>query len=254
MRSVSALKLEQIDEQISQAGRSREPEVTFLKRVQPSGHRLGVFASSFNPVTCAHLELMQRAASQYALDEMLALAGTRNADKTQYECPLNERLQMLLLSTAEDPRLSVGLSSSAFFVDMVDAIGDCYRPATAIYFIVGLDTFERILDPEDRYTASYHRQFRNRDDALAYLLARCHLMVAGRKGRGAPELKALMSREPEMSRVIPDGRVLFMDFPRDFSERSSSEVRERLHAALSITGLVPPAAERYIQERGLYKK
>src|SRR5215472_1575940 len=75
--------------------------------------RLGVFASSFNPVTCAHLELMRRAAEQYSLDEVIALAGILNADKTSYDCPLSDRLKMLLLAIPDDAPLSVGISSWA---------------------------------------------------------------------------------------------------------------------------------------------
>jgi nicotinate (nicotinamide) nucleotide adenylyltransferase len=237
---------------IERASQSRHPEILFVKRIASRGRRLGVFASSFNPVTCAHLELMRRAAGQYSLDEMLALAGTRNADKTQYECPLGQRIQMLLLATREHPRLSVAISTSAFFVDMVDPVAANYPPGTEIYFITGFDTFERILDPEDRYTGRYHRKFQNRGEALRYLLARSHLIVAGRKGRGAREWEAIAKREAESLRAIPEDRIQFMDFPEELGERSSSEVRQRIRAGLSITGLVPPAAERYIQERRLY--
>ena len=245
---------ELIEKLIDRASQSRQPEILFVKRKASSGRRLGVFASSFNPVTCAHLELMRGAAGQYSLDEMLALAGTRNADKTQYECPLERRIQMLLLATREEPRISVAVSTSAFFVDMVDPIVANYSPGTEIYFITGFDTFERILDPEDRYTGRYHRKFRNRGEALRYLLARSHLIVAGRKGRGAREWEALTKREAESLRTMPEDRMQFMDFPDDLGERSSSEVRQRIRDGLGIAGLVPPAAERYIQEHGLYRK
>jgi nicotinate-nucleotide adenylyltransferase len=251
---VNTLDLELIDRLISRAAASRVPEIGFLNRVELPGPCLGVFASSFNPVTLAHLELMRGAAGQYSLDEMLALAGTRNADKTQYECPLGQRIQMLLLATREHPRLSVAISTSAFFVDMVDPVAANYPPGTEIYFITGFDTFERILDPEDRYTGRYHRKFQNRREALRYLLARSHLIVAGRKGRGAREWEALTKREAESLRTIPEDRIQFMDFPEDLGERSSSEVRQRIRDGLGIAGLVPPAAERYIQEHGLYRK
>jgi nicotinate (nicotinamide) nucleotide adenylyltransferase len=245
---------ELLEKLIVRASQSRHPEILFIKRIASPVRRLGVFASSFNPVTCAHLELMRRAAGQYSLDEMLALAGTKNADKSHYECPLHERLQMLLLATHEDPRLSVAVFTSAFFVDMVDPIAASYPRGTEIYIITGFDTFERILDPEDQYTGRYHRKFQNRGEALRYLLARSHLIVAGRKGRGAREWEALTKREAESLRTIPEDRMQFMDFPEDLGERSSSEVRQLIRDGLGIAGLVPPAAERYIQEHGLYRK
>jgi nicotinic acid mononucleotide adenylyltransferase len=243
-----------MDDLIARAEESNEPEIIFVRRAESSSPRLGVFASSFNPVTCAHLELMHRAADQYALVETLALAGTKNADKTQYECPLDDRLQMLMRSTRDDRRLSVALSSSAFFVDMVDCLVDCYPPGTEIYFIVGFDTFERVLDPQDRYTGRYHKKFLSRDEALTYLFARSYLIVAPRMGQGAREWRGIADREAGRVCSIPEDRICFLDFPEDLSERSSSEVRERIHAGLDITGLVPPAAERYIEDHGLYRK
>src|SRR5258708_7520729 len=52
-----------------------EPNVELIKHADMSGPRIGVFASSFNPVTIAHAELVRRAAVEFSLDEMLALAG-----------------------------------------------------------------------------------------------------------------------------------------------------------------------------------
>src|SRR5215831_12008168 len=170
---------ERLEKLIGQASESRHPEIFFVKRMKAAGPRLGVFASSFNPVTCAHLELMRRAAEQYSLDEVIALAGILNADKTTYDCPLSDRLKMLLLAIPDDAPVSVGISSSAFFVDMVEAITPCYPPDAEIYFVVGFDTFERILDPENKYVNRYYRRFADGSEAIAYLLERSHLIVAG---------------------------------------------------------------------------
>jgi len=248
---------ERLEKLIGQAQESQHPEIFFVKRMKAGVPRLGVFASSFNPVTCAHLELIRRAADQYSLDEVLALAGILNADKTSYDCPLNDRLQMLLLSIADEALLSVAVSSSAFFVDMVDAIATRYSADTEIYFLVGFDTFERILDPENKYLNRYYRRFADGSEAIAYLLERSHLIVAGRNGQGGPELSSKVSSTALNSwkdnLAIPAGRVFSLDFPEVLSERSSSEVRQRVNAGLSIEGLVPPAAERYIQEHRLYR-
>ena len=241
-----------LEKLIDRAGQSRRPEIIFVKRVDAQVRSLGVFPSSFNPVTCAHLELMRRAADQYSLGEILALAGITNADKTSYDCPLNDRLQMLLLSLDSSAVVSVGISSSAFFVDMVPAIADSYPARTEIYFIAGLDTFERILDRENRYINRYHLRFREGSEALAYLLDRSHLIVAGRQGRGSADLSAIIGG----GQLIPDAgreRILYLDWPPELGDRSASDVRERIGAGLSIKGLVPPAVERYIEQHRLYR-
>ena len=75
-----------------------KPEIHFINEADLNCHRLGIFGSSYNPVTMAHLELMRRAVEAFHLDRMLALAGIANADKSNYDCPLEVRLQMLALA------------------------------------------------------------------------------------------------------------------------------------------------------------
>ena len=123
---------------------SGEPCIKTIKQAPATGPRLGVFASSFNPPTIAHVELVQRAAEAYSLGEILALAGKTNADKLDYDCSLEDRLAMLILAFGDSPRVSIGLSSHAFYVDMIDALERAYPAQTDLHFIVGFDTFEQI--------------------------------------------------------------------------------------------------------------
>ncbi len=226
---------------------SREPKVEFIRRAQ-TGSRVGIFASSFNPTTIAHVELMRLASAQFSLDETIALAGAANADKTLYECSLEDRLMMLALALEADERASVGLSSHAYFVDMAEALVRLYTAETDLHFIIGFDTFERVLDMEDRYRAKYHRRFVSRREAIDWLLARSRLIVAPRAGFGEREFRALAKIEN-----LATDRVLFLAASSDLGERSATEVRARLRAGESISGLVPQSVERYIMEKGLYR-
>lgn len=226
-----------------------EPRIELIKRAGASGPRLGVFAASFNPITIAHIELMRRAASRFSLDETLALAGKTNADKNSYECSLEERLRMLELTFASSESASIGLSSHGYYVDMLAALERAYPPETDLHFIVGFDTFERVLDPDERYTAKYFHRFSNRADALRHLLDGSRIIVAGRAGADYGNVSALVEREPA---VVSD-RILYLDFPKDLGEHSASEVRRRVREGQSIAGLVPGEVEAYINERGLYK-
>jgi nicotinic acid mononucleotide adenylyltransferase len=243
------MKLDQISETIERVRQSSEPRIEVIKRGAISGVRLGVFASSFNPPTIAHVELIRRATEAFLLDETLALASQTNADKTSYECSLEDRVAMMELAFARDARTSIGLSSHAFYVDMVDAIGRVYSPQTDLHFIVGFDTFERVVDLEDRYTERYHRKPGDRKEALEYLFARSSFIVAARAGIGLDNLNLLVEREP----AVPRDRVLYLDFPPDLGELSSTEVRKRSGAGESITGLVPAAVDQFITLRGTYE-
>jgi len=239
---------DRLKEIIESVDPSEEPGIKAIKRAEATGPRLGIFASSFNPPTIAHVQLMRRAAEAFSLDEILALAGKTNADKLDYECSLEDRLAMLTLTFAGEPRVSIALSSHAFYVDMIDALELAYPAQTDLHFIVGFDTFERVLDAEDRYTRRYYREFRGRTEVLEHLFARSRFIVAGRAGAGLHSVRLLVEREPA---VRPD-RVLYLDFPADLSELSATEVRKRRRAVRPITGLVPATVEEYIQEHGLY--
>ncbi|HMG32428.1 MAG TPA: nicotinate-nicotinamide nucleotide adenylyltransferase [Blastocatellia bacterium] len=228
---------------------SEAPRIEVLRRASRTGKRLGVFAASFNPPTIAHLELMRRAADRFSLGELLALAGVANADKSVYESTLSDRLEMMLAASSEDPRISVGVSSHAFYVDMVDALDDVYPDDTDLHFIIGFDTFERVLDPQDRYTVRYHRRFENRREALDYLFSRAKLIVANRAGSKQSDIERLLQHEPEAVRK----GVLLLEFPEELTSCSATEVRKRIRGGVSISDLVPPEVESYIIDRGLYR-
>jgi nicotinate (nicotinamide) nucleotide adenylyltransferase len=224
------------------------PVIELIKRADVAGLRLGVFSASFNPPTVAHVELMRCAIDAFSLDEVVALAGRANADKLEYECPLEDRLTMLRLTFEDEPRVSIGLSSHAFYVDMVEAVGRAHPAQTDLHFIVGFDTFERVIDREDRYTVRYHQRFTDRVEALRFLFAHSRFIVAARAGAGRQQIEQLLEREP----AVPRERILYLDFPSDLGEISATEVRRRCSLGEAITGLVPLKVERYIQQRGLY--
>jgi nicotinate-nucleotide adenylyltransferase len=107
-----------------------------------------------------------------------------------------------------------------------------------------------VLDRDSRYAAKYHRPFSDRCAALQYLFSQCRFIVASRAGAGHEDVRALLADEPEEF----GERVSYLNFPADLGERSASEVRARVRAGQSITGLVPTAVEAYITARGLYQQ
>lgn len=243
---INAMQRDRSAEDTSQSG--DEPVIELIKRADVSGPRLGVFAASFNPPTIAHVELMRSASDTLSLDEVVALAGRANADKLEYECSLEDRLEMLRLTFVSEPGVSIGVSSHAFYVDMIDAIDREYPGRTDLHFIVGFDTFERVIDREDRYTARYHRRFSDRISALKYLFARSKFIVAARAGAGREAVERLLEIEP----AVPRDQVLFLEFPDEMGEVSATEVRRRRRIGEAISGLVPLQVEQYIKERNLY--
>jgi len=242
---VNADRIKEIIESVGTAG---VPEILSIKKAEMTGPRLGVFASSFNPPTTAHVELIKRATRNFSLDQVMALAGKANADKTAYECPLEDRIAMLELTFAEQPRISIGLSSHAFYVDILEALERQYPDQTDLHFIVGLDTFERVLDFEDQYSNRFYRTFKGRGEALSFLFSKSNFIVAGRSGAGLEKVELLMSRE----KAVPSDRVKYLDFPGDLGDLSATEVRRRRREGCPIQGLVPAAVQNYIEEHAIY--
>jgi nicotinate-nucleotide adenylyltransferase len=155
---------------------------------------------------------------------------------------------MLQLAFAEQPYVSIGLSSLAFYVDVLEALEQKYPAQTDLHFIVGFDTFERVLDFEDQYSKRFYRVFNGRIEALSHLFSKSIFIVAGRAGAGSKSVEQLVRRE----RAVPAGRVKYLDFPGDLGDLSATEVRRRRREELSIHGLVPVAVEQYIKDHGLY--
>jgi nicotinate (nicotinamide) nucleotide adenylyltransferase len=242
------MKIPELEKIIRSLAEAQQPAIQVIRRTAGESQRLGIFASSFNPVTRAHIELMRRAREQFALDETLALAGIANADKSLYDCSLEERLRMLELALQNHSQTSVGLSSHAYFVDMLDGLATAYPSRTELHFVVGFDTFERVLDPSDKYTGLYHRNFTDRHEALEFLLTRSRFIVAGRQGAKHKDVYQLASQLP----VTLAERIIYMDFPDDLAEQSATQARRRLRQGLSIKEFVPDEVARYIQKRGLY--
>src|SRR5262249_28968227 len=120
---IYGMDVDSLKEIIARLDPSGEPCIEIIKRAETTGLRLGIFASSFNPPTIAHVELIRRAAEAFSLDQIIALASRANADKLAYECSLEDRLTMLILALADQQCVSIGLSSHAFYVDIIDAIG-----------------------------------------------------------------------------------------------------------------------------------
>jgi|GEM_PF-310234 len=248
------------------------PEIRFILKarrgIQSPHENLGVFSASFNPPTLAHLEIVRKAQQTFHLKEVLLLVSPRNADKTDYEATLEERIWMLLqicrrqeaggewengraYSTSPSflDHISIGVSSHPYFIDMVPAIRACYPEETEIYFIVGYDTFERILDKEGKYYPYYAKAYKTREEPLRALLTASRFIVAGRGKYGPEALSRLL--EGEVASCYP-GKVHYLELPDPYPQISATEVRRRIKQGLPVEDLVPPEVQRYLKETGLY--
>lgn len=195
-----------------------------------------MFGGSFDPVHTGHLTIAQDAVEQLRLDRLIfvpAAVPPHKQGKTLVDG--HHRFEMLRLATEGVPKFEVsgmelkrgGISYS--FDTMMQVREE--HPGARLFFIVGIDSL-----------AEFHL-WRN----VESLLELCTVVPFARGGE-KPEQIAEQSRLPEEWK-----KRLFEQVVRTHEvEVSSSEIRRRIAAGLSIRTLVPPKVELYIAEHGLY--
>lgn len=191
--------------------------------------RIGIYGGSFNPVHCGHIAIAQHLVCRGWVDEVWMVRSPRNplkpADGLLDDA---ERLAMLRLAVRGRRGLHVStveddLPTPSYTIDTLRTLS-LRHPDCAFHLAVGADNWA-IFD-----------RWRAYDEIL-----RCyHLLVYPRPGCALPEPDA--ARWPTV-RFVTDAPLF---------DVSSTDIRRRLAAGLSVRGLVPPAVGRYIAERRLY--
>jgi nicotinate-nucleotide adenylyltransferase len=219
------------------------PGVPHIRLVKPAEHglslphrnRLGVLGGAYNPITTAHLVMADTAAQAFDLHEVLLLLPQVPPHKRIFGASLEQRLDMMQLAVTDRPHDAVGLSTHGLFVDIYQALQECYPEQAEVFFITGRDAAERILtwdydDPEA---------------ALRRMFTSFRLIVCDRDG-------AFQLPDDPLLRPYSD-RIHRCAFPPQFNHVSSTTVRQHCQQGRSLNGLVPPAVARYIQDQALYR-
>ncbi len=211
------------------------------KGAQKPGRGVGVFPSSFNPVTRGHMAMLQRAAQIKAFEEMLLVLDTQAMDKEIFGATLVDRLLMLQLLFEDHPRFSVGVSNRGLFLTKAQILMELYPRGTDMTFIVGYDTLARVFDP---------KYYEDREGALDRLFACCTFMVANRGDYGRKAVQQLTA-SAENRRF--QHKVHFFEIPNHLAQISSTQVRHRVMKGKSLVGLVPQQVREFIAKVKLYQ-
>jgi nicotinate-nucleotide adenylyltransferase len=197
--------------------------------------KLGVLGGTFDPVHLGHLAIAREARYRLALDFVLFIpAGQPWMKSDQKITPAAHRVEMLWLALAGEPAfgistLEVEREGPTYTVDTLLELKDRFGEGTEIYFIVGYDSIDELI------------QWREPDKIVEL----CHVVVVSRPGFPAPNVNELGAKIP----ALP-GRLIVLDGPRE--DVSSTDIRRRVAQGQSITGLVPEEVEKYIKEHNLY--
>ena len=202
--------------------------------INKSGKHLGIFSGSFNPLTIAHIKLIEEARQQYQLDEILLLLAKSNVDKDVYGLPLAGRILILKDYAVSHPYISIGVSSHGRYIDKVTALKTIYPPQTDFSFIVGYDTLVRIFDP---------KYYKNLHEELQHLFSQCRFIAANRE---EADINAIQQFLSQTSLQIYRQHVDYLLLPDDYAEISSTDVRRRIEEGEPISHLVPPIVVEFL--------
>ena len=199
--------------------------------------RLGLFGGSFNPVHVGHLLLAECCREQCRLDQVRFVPAAVPPHKQGLElAPSKARIEMLELAVGGHPSFAV----SRFEADRggvnytVDTLAHFREqdPDGELFFLMGADMLDDL--PNWRNAARV-----------------CELAVpvaVRRPGSRALDFQHLAEiAAPERVELIRSSQV---EMPR--MEISSTDIRRRVAAGLSIRYRTPRAVEKYIETHDLY--
>jgi len=223
---------------------SGPPRIVFVLRasqgISGPGQRLGVFSASFNPLTRAHVRMMEQAMEEHALAEVMLVLDKVNVDKREvFGASLAERLWMLRRFATGRPRLSVAASSHGRFVDKTKALRMIYPEGTELTFIVGFDTLVRVFDP---------KYYADPEAELEELFRHSQFIVANRGEASMSEVRRWL--KSPVCRPFVD-RIHLMELDPFHARISATEVRARIDRGQPFAELVPPEIAPLIPKTGL---
>ena len=208
--------------------------------------RLGLLGGTFDPIHAGHLQTAR--AAQQALDLAAVVLMPARVPPHRQQGPsasMFHRFAMAALAVDGDDRLMVsdeelgaeGPSYTALTLERLIARG---RQPASLFFITGADAFAEI-ETWHRYPA---------------VLELAHFVVIARPGMTADSMVARLPQLRDRMRAPADGalaesRSIFL-VNAQTPDVSSTEIRRRLRAGGSISGLVPPPVERHILRHDLY--
>lgn len=227
---------------------SEEPRALALAggRRLRAGTRIGIFAGSFNPLTRAHVALVNAARRAADLDVVVWACAVASVDKERVErAALVDRLAQMRAFVAGRRRDALVLLNRGLYVDEARTIHTLLMPAASLVFLVGFDKIEQIFD---------HRYYANRDAALHTLFSLAEVLVAPRADAGADALAALLA-QPENRQFAR--HVRYLDVSPSYALDSSTEARalaeQTFPDVAALASLLPPAGMALALQTDAYR-
>jgi nicotinate-nucleotide adenylyltransferase len=207
--------------------------------------RIGIFGGTFNPIHNGHLRAAENVRKEAFLEKVIFVPSHIPPHKELADAtPSEKRLEAVRLAISGNSHLDVSsfevdAKGTSYSIKTIEHFSSVYK--TVPYFILGQDAFNDIMSWFD----------------ARRLFNAAHFIVMSRPGARKHELEEIMGSFAKMFRKTPEGYesssgkdIIFIDVvPNDIS---SSIIRECIKAGKQVSGLVPPAVEKYIHEERMY--
>jgi nicotinate-nucleotide adenylyltransferase len=196
---------------------------------------IGIFGGTFDPIHCGHLAVAETVKFKLRLSRMIFVpTGQPWLKEGLPVSPAQDRAEMVRLAIAgkRDFALStmeVERPGPSYTVDTLEVFRQELGREASLFFLLGSDAI-----------ADFHKWKEPKR-----IIEMCHLVAFSRPGFRLPSLDLLEKAVPGVSE-----RVVLVEGPD--VDVSATEVRRRAAQGLSISGMVPAAVERYIEEKRLY--
>ena len=198
--------------------------------------KLGVLGGTFDPIHNGHIAAARAAQDTLALDAVLLVPSHIPPHRHDPVGATSEQRFEMARLAAQDFR---GWSASRIEIDRdgpsytFDTLTSLTKAGTQIFFVIGADAFAEIAT-WSRYPA---------------VLDLANFVVVSRPGI---TLDSVRERVPSAFRERPSTSTRVISVAAHTPDISSTDIRRRVRAGHSLTGLVPDSVARYITAHRLY--
>ena len=208
--------------------------------------RIGIFGGTFDPIHRGHLDVGEAAVKALDLTRIFVITSNVPPHRTQPSASAFHRFAMVSLALLGLPGwrasdLELRLPTPSYTSTTLKRFRERGYAPCELFFILGADAFAEIASWRDYPT----------------ILRDAHFAVVSRPGAPVerlphqlPWLADQMVKPPldQLSQLDP--LIILIDART--ADVSSTAIRERCAAGLSVAGMVPPGVQQHIEQHGLY--
>ena len=200
-------------------------------------NNIAILGGSFNPIHNGHLKLAIKAYESFPVSKVLIIPNYSTYYKEDAgKDATSDRVEMVKLAIKDYPYMEfsdieIRRAGVTYTIDTIEELLND-DPSLKIYFIIGGDSLQYI----DKWKRAEE------------LLSKVTILTAVRDDVDTKKSRRLIA---DLKSRYVNADIRLMDMKGVVI--SSSDIRNRVMAGISIEGLVPPQVEEYIINNGLYK-